>query len=155
MKTFVLDHSLSFSFRQCSAVMWTGTSQTHIFRRTTLNYNACYLFFSQQNTAKHPFTGIHLSPFQSPKSFMTSHWPTKYILATEKYCKHVLLISNHHHNDRQPHIPLLFVWMNSLHEDSKTGCAFITQEINVKKREHNFTGPQDQRKDFQKSTLSN
>lgn len=53
------------------------------------------------------------------------------------------------------HIPLHFVWMNSLHEDSKTGCAFITQEMNATKTEHNFTGPQDQWKDFQNSTLSN
>lgn len=110
MKTFVLDHSLSFSFRQGSTGIWTRASQTHHnFGGTSLNYSACYLFFSHHNTTKHAFTGIHLPPFQSPKSFMTSHCQWKAF--TEKYCKHVLLIKNHHHDDRQ-HISLciLFGW---------------------------------------------
>lgn len=93
MKTIVLDHSLSFGFRQGSTIMWTGISQIyHVFLGASLNCSACSLFFPHDNTTEHAFTAetnirTCLEPFQPPKLVMTSHWLIKKF--SQKYYEHM------------------------------------------------------------------
>lgn len=99
MKTIVLDHGLSFCFRQGSTVTWTRISQTyHGFEGASLNCNVYSLFFPHQNTTEHAFTAESSispcsSPFQPQRSFMTFHCSMRKF--TEKQNEHMSPINPH------------------------------------------------------------
>lgn len=108
--------------KQYSNMDWDLPNPPHFWEglvSTTMHVICSFLTIMQQSM--HLLASIcHFFSPQNHPWLLTGQWKT----FTEKYSKHVLLINNHHHNDRQ-HISLciLFGWTPCMRTTKLAGLS--------------------------------